>query len=80
MYGASGGVTTLVPPGYVIKRVADLYKGGEYLVGPEIKAILVGVDKVDPEVADGALQAYGFSLMDGPTGPEVSEHSPLVAR
>lgn len=81
MFGASGGATTLNHPdlGLATQLVALRYQGGAGLLGSEQAVIMEVIDRFSREVTLEALQSYGFQLTDGPSGPVVSDHSPLAA-
>lgn len=80
MFGAPGGATTLNHPdfGIATELVARRYQGGAGLLGSEQAVVMEVVDRFPRELALEALQAYGFQLTDGPNGPEMSDHSPLL--
>ena len=80
MLGANKGVTApSLKLGETLEMVARRYCGGRGLYGGEILVILVEIHKVPECLVLEALQAYGVRLIDGPEGPEVSDHSDLLA-
>lgn len=79
VHGGHTGVTKSPTLGETLEVIARQYRCGQGLIGREIRVVLEQIHKVPESLAVEAFRAYGFELIEGPSGLEVSDHSFLVA-